>query len=100
MRSHQAGLGGGGSGLREGGRKLPDQVGVLPGKQPSATHLCEGPCGALPPQARTQRPLSGARQPPAAARDPAFVLAPEGFSPPLSAHVASRPAIGYMRALA
>lgn len=39
MREPQAGLCGGGSGLRERGRKLLGQVGALPGKQPPATHL-------------------------------------------------------------
>lgn len=62
--------------------------------------LCEGLCAALPQQALNYRPLSGARNPRAAAGDPAFVLASEGFSPPPSAHVASSPAIGHTRSLA
>lgn len=65
-------------------------------------------CTHLSAKVRAQRslhrpsftPLPRALQPPVAARDPAFVPAQAGFSPPPSAHSGSGPTIGHTRSLA
>lgn len=86
-----------GGGKQEAWRGL----GVAPAPTAAALTSSRKPeCGSLSASPRLPQ-LPGSLQPPAAARDPAFVPAQAGSSPPPpSAHRPSGPAIGHTRSLA
>lgn len=82
---------GGGSGLGEGSRKLRGDWGVAPAHTAVALTSSRKPeCGSVSASPGSPK-LSGSLQPPAAARDPAFVPAQAGSSPPPISSQAERP---------
>lgn len=82
---------GGGSGLGEGSRKLSGYWGVAPAPKIAVLTSSRKPeCGSLSVSTNSPQ-LSGSLQPLGAARDPAFVPAQAGSSPPPISSQAKQP---------